>query len=137
MSTINWVLNTSGAPDDTWLLCAKYCIFIMNHTALKSLNWRTPLEVLTGQTPDVSLIKNCGLHFYDPVYFSKVPKPVKCIGHGDSSEEKGYFVGFGEGVGHSLTFTILTDKTRKIIYRSRIRPTSIDPNKRIEPAPEV
>ena len=88
----------------------------MNHTALKSLKDRTPLEVLTGQTPDISLIKNCKLRFYDPVYYNKVPKPIKSVGHSGSSEAKAYFVRFGEGVGHSFTFTLLTDDTRKIIH---------------------
>ena len=69
---INMVLNSTGAPDYTWFLCMQYVIFIMNHIALKKLKWRTPLETLTGQTPDISMIKNCGFRFYDPVYFKRV-----------------------------------------------------------------
>jgi hypothetical protein len=29
---------------------------VMNHTAEKSLQWRPPLEVLTGQTVDISIL---------------------------------------------------------------------------------
>ena len=131
---INWVLNISGAPSNTWFLCMQYVIFIQNHTALKSLKWRTPLEVLTGQTPDISIIKNCNLMFYDRVYFKRVAtSEISMKFPCDSSEQAGYFVGFSESVGHSITFKILTEDTLKIIYRSRIRPAGRDPNKRIDP----
>jgi hypothetical protein len=42
-------------------------------------------------------------------------------------------VGFAENVGHSSTYKLLTLDTRKIIYRSRIRIASEDPNLRVEP----
>ena len=134
---INWVLNCSGAPDYTWFLCMQYVIFIQNHTALKSLNWRTPLEVLTGQTPDISVIKNCGFRFYDPVYFKRMTtKEIATKFPSDSTELRGHFVGFAENVGHTITFKVLTEDTQKIIHRSRIRPATKDPNKRIDP-PDV
>jgi hypothetical protein len=41
----------------------------------------------------------------------------------DSREKRGYFVGIdlAEHVGHAMMFKVLTDDTRKIIYRSNIR----------------
>ena len=33
----------------------KWVVDIMNMTAEKSLGWRTPLQVLTGQTTDISI----------------------------------------------------------------------------------
>ena len=38
----------------------------------------------------------------------------------ESTEKRGRFVGIAENVGHALTFKVLTDDTKKIIYRSRI-----------------
>jgi hypothetical protein len=35
-------------------------------------------------------------------------------------KKRGYFVGIAEHVGHAMTFTMLTDDTQKIIYRSNI-----------------
>jgi hypothetical protein len=34
---------------DAWLLLSEWIADVMNHTA-ESLNWRPPLQVLTGQT---------------------------------------------------------------------------------------
>jgi hypothetical protein len=42
---------------------------VMNHTAEKSLQWRPPLEVLTGQTVDISILL-CFL-FWDVVYVTR------------------------------------------------------------------
>ena len=47
----------------------------------------------------------------------------------DSCEKRGHWVGVAEHVGHTMTFKILTDDTRKIIYRSNIR-SALDPKSR-------
>lgn len=62
----------------------------------------------------------------------------------ESTERLGYFVGIAENVGHALTFKVLTDDTKKVIYRSRIR-TAMNPGERnlriksenFKPMPEV
>ena len=51
---VNWILNTTGAPPETWFLVCKYVAYIMNQTARSVLGWRTPYEALTGQTPAIS-----------------------------------------------------------------------------------
>ena len=38
-----------------------------------------------------------------------------------STEALGRFVGIADSVGHALTFKVLTEDTKKVIYRSRIR----------------
>ena len=50
-------------------------------------------------------------------------------------ELRGHFVGIAENVGHALTFKILTDDTSKVIYRSNVRPASMDMeyNLRLDP----
>ena len=50
-----------------------------------------------------------------------------------SDESAGYFVGFSETVGHPMTYRILTDDSRKVIYRSRIRLATLDPNLQLDP----
>ena len=50
------IMNATGANPNEWLLILKYVIFIHNRMAVKSLGWITPLEKLTGQTPDISII---------------------------------------------------------------------------------
>ena len=51
-----------------------------------------------------------------------------------SEERAAQWVGFGEHVGDALTNKLLDDDTKKILYRSAVRPSdSVDPNKRLVP----
>ena len=84
----NKVLDRSGAPANCWLLVVLYVVFILNRLATESLGWRTPLEKLTGETPDISPILK--YKFYEPVYYAtdanllsqnKHPFPVAPMRH--------------------------------------------------------
>ena len=111
---VNTLLNLSGAPAHCWLLALSYVCFVLNHTAVGSLHWRTPIEKLTGSTPDISSLL-C-FQFYEPVYYKLDDNDFPS----QSTEKLGRFVGISEHVGHALTFKVLTDDTNKIIHRSRI-----------------
>ena len=51
-----------------------------------------------------------------------------------SGERAARWVGFGEHVGDALTYKLLDDDTKKILYRSAVRPTdSAHPNKQLVP----
>ena len=108
-------MNRTGAPASTCLLALLYVCYILNHTAVESLNWRTPLEVLTGSTPDISSLLT--YQFWEPVYYKAVDSSFPS----DSNEKRGRFVGIAEHVGHALTYKVLTDDTQKVIFRSQIR----------------
>ena len=128
---VNLLLNRTGAPAYTWLLALLYVCCILNHTALGSLEWRTPLEVMTGSTPDISALLL--FQFWEPVYY----KTTDASFPSESTEKLGRFVGIAEHVGHTLTFKVLTDDTQKVIFRSRIR-SALDPTKRnhrVDPEP--
>jgi hypothetical protein len=57
---VNWIMNWRNIPGEIWLLCMKWVINVMNHTAEKSLGWRPPLQVLTGvQLISVSYWSSC------------------------------------------------------------------------------
>ena len=120
------IMNASGAAANEWLLILKYVIYIHNRMAQKSLGWKTPLEVLTGQTPDISIIYQ--MPYRTIVYFKRYEEQYP---HKVSSEDIGYFVGFAETVGHNNTFLVLTRDTKKVIARSRIRLANELPNKRL------
>ncbi len=121
--TVNTVMDRTGAPANTWLLCLMWVLFISNHLACKALGWRTPLEALYGVTPDISAC-TC-FFFWEPVYVaaddSKFPS--------ESKEIRGHFVGIAENVGDALTFKVLTDDTKKIIARSNVR-SALTPGER-------
>lgn len=118
---VQWFMNFRNVDANAWLLCCDWVADVMNHTVEKSLRWRTPMEVLTGQTTDISIML-CFL-FWDVVYVKRYKdKDYRGqVGSVKSSEIRGRFVGFAWNVGHALTFKILTDDTKKIICRSRVR----------------
>ena len=112
---VNLLLNRTGAPGKCWLLALLYVACILNHTAVASLHWRTPMEVMTGSTPDISSILL--YEFWEPVYYKIDDNDFPS----ESTEKLGRFVGIADHVGHALTFKVLTDDTQKVIFRSRIR----------------
>ena len=119
----------SGAPASCWLLALLYVCLVLNHTAVRSLHWRTPMEKLTGSTPDISSLL-C-FRFWEPVYY----RLEDCDFPSESTEKLGHFVGISDNVGYALTFKVLTDDTQKVIHRSHIR-SALDPttkNLRVEP----
>ena len=50
------ILGWSGAKPNEWFLVLTYVIYIRNRTAVKSLGNITPIEKLTGETPDISIM---------------------------------------------------------------------------------
>ena len=68
--------------------------------------------------------------FWQPVYYRLDDHDFPA----DSREGRGRFVSVSTHVGHRMTFKVLTDDAKKVVYRSRIRAaTSQAPNLRVEP----
>ena len=109
-STTNRMMERSGSPAYTWLLALLYVCFVLNHTASAVLSWRTPLERLTGTTPDISPLLR--FYWWQPVYYKLDDSDFPS----DTREKRGRFVGIAEHVGHSMTYKILTDDTKKVIH---------------------
>ncbi|ACI65686.1 predicted protein [Phaeodactylum tricornutum CCAP 1055/1] len=115
----NNILNHTGAPDSTWLLCVTYVCYVFNHLAHESLHNRTPLEVLTGSTPDISVLLQ--FHFWEPVYYRLEDATFPS----DGTEQTGRFVGIADSVGDALTYKILNDTSNRILYRSSVRSANL------------
>jgi hypothetical protein len=125
----NTIMDRTGLPPQTWLLALMYVCFVLNFTASASLNWRTPMEILTGSTPDISPLLS--FRWWEPVFF----KLDDASFPSDSRERRWRFVGISEHVGHAMTYMILTDDTQKIIPWSNVQ-TALDPlslNKQVDP----
>ena len=71
--------------------------------------------MLTGNTVDISMLLR--FHWYERVYFRTEDAPFPST----SKETAGHFVGFNDHVGHQLTFAILCDETKRIVYCSEVR----------------
>ena len=70
-----------------------WVIFVLNHLANPSLDWRTPLESMYGSMPDISIILQ--FPFWHPVYFKNKDNSFPM----ESKERRGRIVGFAENVG--------------------------------------
>jgi hypothetical protein len=98
-----------------------YVCFLLNNVSSGAMGGAVPGQVLTGSANDISPLLN--FRFYDPVYYKVDDSDFPS----DSREKRGRWVGIAEHVGHAMTFKILTNDTRKIIYHSNIR-SALDPN---------
>jgi hypothetical protein len=111
----NRVMDRTGAPAHTWLLCLAYVCFLLNHMWDDTLSG-IPLTLLTGVTVDISVLLR--FYFWQKVYYKREDYGFPS----ESKESVGYIVGISEHVGNALTWKILTADTQKVIYRSQVRP---------------
>ena len=121
------ILDRSGAPSSTWLLCLQYTCMLLNVQAHDQLNNRTPTEVAFGNTPDLSPFLQ--FHFYEEVLYLELTASFPA-----PKEKKGWFVGVTDGIGDALTYWILAENGQ-LIVRSDVRSAEDDdgenPNKRV------
>ena len=115
----NTVMNTSGCTACCWLLCLQYICVVLNHLASPTLQGICPVQALEGTTPDISFLLH--FSFYEPVYYRVDSSEPDLNFPSSSNEKKGYWVGFADNQGDSLTWRILTEDTQKIIIRSNVR----------------
>ena len=103
------------------VLCLLYSVYLLNHTAVESLSWRTPIEACFGDTPDISPLLQ--FTFYEPVYFLDQDTRFP-----ETGERLGRFVGITENHGDALTYWILTPDNQ-LLARSVVRTaTGNEPN---------
>ena len=115
----NTVMNTSGCTACCWLLCLQYICVVLNHLASPTLQGICPVQALDGTTPDISFLLH--FSFYEPVYYRIDSSEPDLNFPSSSNEKKGYWVGFADNQGDSLTWRILTEDTQKIIICSGVR----------------
>ena len=85
----------------------------------KALAGNVPLGMLYGISPDLSIILL--YTFYQPVFYATHNQSYPSV----SEERAACWVGFGEHVGDALTHKLLDDDTKKILYRSAVRPSDL------------
>ena len=79
----------------------KWCVDCHNIAANRQLNWRTPLEMSTGNTPDISPFR---FHIWEPIWYFVPAKPP------DNCWKKGRWLGFAPNCGDCMTYYIYTEK---------------------------
>ena len=110
---ISNIMDHTGAPSQTWFLCLLYEVFLLNHTAVEALAWRTPIEFSFGQTTD--LLPLLHFTFYEPVYYLNHKACFPKI-----EEQSGWFVGIAENKGNAPTYWILSDDNQ-LLARSVVQ----------------
>jgi hypothetical protein len=118
-------IHVHSTPSRYYDYAAEYAVDLINHTAVCRLNWRTPYEILYGDTHDISVFR---FIFYAPVYYLE-PN----IQFPKANMLPGRFLGISRTTGDAFTFVITTDDGIKSIalHRSVIRRRDIksnDPN---------
>ena len=123
----NCLLDFSGAARNLWLLGLMYYVLIWNHTVDPNLADGTfsPYTLATGRSDDISAF-TC-FRFNEPVYVLQDQEQQHFPSQ--SKEIRGRWVGISEHVGAPMTWKILTDKTQKVIYCSKIC-SALDPKSR-------
>ena len=102
------------------------CFLHPQSPLLGDLGWPVTLGMLYGVSPDISIILL--YTFYQRVFYATHNQSYPSA----SEERAARWVGFGEHVGDALTHKLLDDDTKKILYRSAVRPSdSAHPNKRL------
>ena len=117
------VMDRTGTPAKFWLLCMLYVVSVFNvlvHDVTPSTVSMTPIEIATGQKPDISAF--LAYRWWEPVYY------YDDSGEFPATREKlGRWVGVSDDCGDVLTYWILTNDTEQVIARSVIR-TALDEN---------
>jgi hypothetical protein len=107
---------TTKAPKRLWDYCTTYQCELRNLIAhpLFQLQGRTPYEVVTGRSPDIS--EYLDYKWYDTIWYydHDVPFP-------QDRRKLGKWLGVAHRVGQALCYYILTDTARPIV-RSSVQP---------------
>ena len=122
-------MDRTGAPPEMWFLCLLYSVYLLNHTAVESLSWQTPIEACFGDTPDISPLLQ--FTFYELVYF--LDQDARFL---ETGERLGRFVGIAENHGDALTYWILTSDDQLLACLVVCTATGHEPNNRVSTSTE-
>jgi hypothetical protein len=107
-------MSKTKTPKRLWDFCARYVSELRCVTAqpLYSLHGRTPHELVTGNTPDIS--EYLAFHWYQPVYY------YDSAAFPGERELMGRWIGVAHNVGQAMCFWILP-KSGVPIARTTVR----------------
>ena len=94
------VLNKSGAPVLFWCYALVFEIDCLNHFSKKRLGWRTSIEVLNGDTANISPFR---FTFWKPIQFMQPPS------FPESQWMLGQFLGIARDSGDFFTFKVWSE----------------------------
>jgi hypothetical protein len=109
------LMSMHDAPNRYWDYAVEYAVEIINHTAVRKLNWRTPYERLYGDTPDISVFR---FTFFEPIYYQE-----PYIQFPQANMIPGRYLGIARSTGDAFTFIVLPDRSNRgiCLHRSVVR----------------
>jgi hypothetical protein len=96
------IMETTKCPKQLWDYVIKYVCYVQNRTARKALGYKTPHEVLLGNTPDISELFD--FEFYQPVQYMDNPE----LKFPQLKTKLGQWLGIATSMGQALCYYILT-----------------------------
>jgi hypothetical protein len=117
--TTRRIMQKMKVPPRLWDYCIEYVSELLCRTALGlySLKGRTPYELVTGETPDIS--EWTDFSFYEPIWFHTADLfPGR-------RHNLGRWMGVSSNVGHVMCYWVLT-KSGEINARSTVQHLSAD-----------
>jgi hypothetical protein len=115
------LLHLNDAPEKFWDYAVQLAVDMMNHTARRKLEWKTPYEVHYGETPDISVFR---FHFYEPIFYLDPTASFP-----QANMLPGRYLGIARTTGDAFTFHIITDRPNGrnvVLTRSVIRRRSLN-----------
>ena len=95
------IMNASAVLAFLWLLCLQYVCVLLNYMASPVLGGICPIQVLNGQTPDISFLQY--FTFFEPAYYHIDHNDPDYVFPSASIEKKGYWATFADNVGDTDT----------------------------------
>lgn len=107
-------------PEKQFPALYKHLCDCHNHTSLASLGWKTPMEAMTGDTPDISIFR---FHFWEPVWF----KAVTNVTTKQIVWVKGRFRGIAWATGDTMCYNVVAeDNYPRSIHRTTVLPRHVE-----------
>ncbi len=116
LRTLKMFHETPWAPPAYWCYCVDYINETNGYLARQSLGWKTPNEILLGETGDISVFR---FKWFSPVWYY-----APDISYPEDKMLPGFMLGIAPTVGDGFSYTILPKKDYKDIPHYR-NPTTI------------
>ncbi len=100
-SRTDQALRISCTPLVFWCYCLYFIVDCLNHSSTESIGWRSPMELLHGDTPDISMFR---FEFWQPVEVYDNPAPFPKPKLIDAR-----FIGIAWHHGDALTYKVWTE----------------------------
>ena len=107
------IMEQTRCPEQLWDYVIEYVCYVRNRTSREALNGKTPMEVLTGDTPDISDLFD--FEFFEPVSYMDNPQ----VKFPERKVKLGRWLGIAESVGQAMCYYILTERGT-VIARSTV-----------------